>query len=333
MTIFITGGLGYIGSHTATVLIQLGYQVILYDNLSNSELSTLYRLEVITNKKIKFIEGDVRNINLLSEAFTDNQINSVIHFAGLKSVKDSFEKPTEYYDNNVTGTINLLKAMKKNNINKLVFSSSATVYGEPIYLPYDENHSTIPVNPYGRSKLIVEEMLKDLAISDPDWSIAALRYFNPVGAHESGLIGEMPKGIPSNLMPYLVRVASKKLKKLEIFGGDYDTRDGTAERDYIHVMDLAEGHLAALVFLEKCHGWHSINLGTGQSTTVLEMIHNFQKINQIKIPYEIVARRSGDIAKSIAAINKASEILGWKSCRTLDSACESAWQYEQGLLK
>lgn len=329
MNILLTGGMGYIGSHTATVLMETGHEVVLFDNLSNSDTSVLQSLEKIIGKKITFIEGDIRDTELLSKAFKEHQIEAVMHFAGLKAVGELVQNPLHYYDNNVGGSISLISAMQKNEIKKIVFSSSATVYGEPQYLPYDENHPTNPINPYGRTKFFIEDILRDVSIADPSWSIAILRYFNPVGAHESGLIGESPKGIPNNLMPYIVKVASGELEKLKIFGNDYKTRDGTGERDYIHVMDLAEGHLAALNFLNEHKGWHAFNLGSGVSTTVLEILNAFEKINHKKIPYEVVARREGDTAISYAKPDFANTTLNWKAKLTLESMCESTWRFKE----
>ena len=322
--------MGYIGSHTAVTLIEAGYEVTLFDNLSNSDLSVLKSLEKILNKKIPFIEGDIRDSETLSKTFKKNKIDTVMHFAGLKAVGESVQDPARYYDNNVGGSISLIRAMQENAIKKIVFSSSATVYGAPQYLPYDEDHPTNPINPYGRTKLFIEEILRDVAASDPAWSVAILRYFNPVGSHESGLIGESPKGIPNNLMPYMVKVASGELEKLKVFGNDYETRDGTGERDYIHVMDLAEGHLAALSFLKEHKGWHITNLGSGKSTTVLELINTFEKINHKKIPYDVVARREGDLPTYFAKPDLANKTLHWKTKRTLDSMCESAWKFNEG---
>jgi UDP-glucose 4-epimerase len=329
MKILLTGGAGYIGSHTAVTLIEAGHEVTLFDNLSNSDSSVLQSLEKITGKKITFIEGDIRDFELLSKTLKDHKIDIVMHFAGLKAVGESAQDPTRYYDNNVGGSLSLIKAMQENAIKKIVFSSSATVYGEPQYLPYDEDHPTNPINPYGRTKLFIEEILRDIVASDSEWSVTALRYFNPVGAHESGLIGESPKGILNNLMPYIVKVASGELEKLKVFGNDYETRDGTGERDYIHVMDLVEGHLAALNFLKEHKGWHVINLGSGKSTTVLELINTFERISHKKIPYEIIARREGDTAISYARPDLASITLHWKTKRTLESMCESALRFNE----
>jgi len=273
MNILLTGGTGYVGSHTAVVLAQAGHNIILYDNLCNSQLEVVNRLNKISGQSMTFIEGDVRDTRLLLASLKQHNIEAVIHFAGIKAVGESVKNPIEYFSTNVQGSLSLLQAMKQSDIKKLVFSSSATVYGIPEYLPYDEDHPTSAVNPYGRTKLHVEEMLSDLSDSDPLWSIAVLRYFNPVGAHESAMIGELPTGTPNNLMPYIVQVASGSLSALTVFGDDYLTRDGTGERDFIHVMDLAEGHLSALEFISDESGWHAFNIGTAKTTTVLELVH------------------------------------------------------------
>lgn len=329
MNILLTGGMGYIGSHTAVTLIEAGHDVVLFDNLSNSDASVLDRVEKILSKKISFVEGDIRDTELLFKTLKDYKVEAVMHFAGLKAVGESVQNPLQYYDNNVGGSLSLIHAMQQNRIKKIVFSSSATVYGEPEYLPYDEDHPTNPINPYGRTKLFIERILRDVAISDFGWSIAVLRYFNPVGAHESGLIGESPKGTPNNLMPYIVKVASGELEKLNIFGNDYETRDGTGERDYIHVIDLAEGHLAALNFLKEHNGWHAINLGSGRSTTVLELIHAFEKTNHKTINYKIIERRDGDLPAYFAKPDLANKILSWKTKRSIESMCGSAWKFQE----
>ena len=329
MNILLTGGTGYIGSHTAVTLTEAGYDVVLFDNLSNSDASVLDRLEKILSKKITFIEGDIRDTELLSKTLKEHKTEAVMHFAGLKAVGESVQDPLRYYDNNVGGSLSLIRAMQQNKVKKIIFSSSATVYGEPQYLPYDESHPTNPINPYGRNKLFIEEILHDVAASDLDWSIAVLRYFNPVGAHESGLIGESPKGIPNNLIPFIAKVASGELESLKVFGGDYETRDGTGERDYIHVVDLAEGHLAALNYLKEHKGWHAINLGSGKSTTVLELINTFEKITHKKIRYEVVARRDGDLPAYYAKPDLANKVLQWKTKRSIESMCESAWKFQE----
>jgi UDP-glucose 4-epimerase len=324
----LTGGIGYIGSHTAVVLSEAGHEVVLFDNLCNSKRSVLDRLETITGKRFPFIEGDVRDAAKLEETLTAYHIDAVIHFAGLKAVGESVEKPIEYYDNNIGGMISLLKAMRAADVKTLVFSSSATVYGDPQYLPLDEEHPTSATNPYGRSKLHIEEMLADVAKSDASWRIACLRYFNPVGAHDSGLIGEDPNDIPNNLMPYIAQVASGKLPKLNVFGDDYDTPDGTGVRDYIHVMDLAEGHSAALGFLENHTGWHAINLGTGMGYSVLEMVRAFERASGRAVPHLIAPRRAGDIATCYADPAKAKRELGWEARRGLDEMMRDAWRWQ-----
>jgi len=329
MNILLTGGTGYIGSHTATVLAEAGHRVVLYDNLSNSSADVVDRLEAITGQRMDFVEGDVRDVALMTETLRRHGIDSVIHFAGLKAVGESVEKPIEYYGNNVQGTINLLEAMRDAGVRTLVFSSSATVYGDPQYLPLDEEHPTSATNPYGRSKLQIEEILADVAVSDPQWRIACLRYFNPVGAHESGLIGEDPNDIPNNLMPFVAQVAVGKLPRLNVFGDDYPTPDGTGVRDYIHVMDLAEGHLAALEFLQGTEGWHAINLGTGQGYSVLDMVKAFERSCGREVPYAITGRRPGDIATCYALPEKARQKLGWKARRGLEEMCDSTWKFQQ----
>jgi UDP-glucose 4-epimerase len=314
-------------------MAEAGHQVVLYDNLCNSSADVVDRLEKITGQRMAFVQGDIRDTPLLSDTLQKYKIDAVMHFAGLKAVGESVEKPIEYFDNNVGGTISLIKGMQANQIKTLVFSSSATVYGNSQYLPIDEEHPTSATNPYGRTKLHIEEMLCDLAESDDSWRIACLRYFNPVGAHESGLIGESPNGIPNNLMPYIVNVASGRLQMLRVFGDDYDTSDGTGVRDYIHVMDLAEGHFATLNYLQKNSGWCAINLGTGHGYSVLEIIWNFEHSCDKKIAYEIVHRRSGDVASTYAQVDKALDLLGWKAIRNLDDICASAWKSHMDLSK
>ena len=330
MNVLLTGGTGYIGSHTAVVLTNAGHRVTLFDNLCNSQRDLVSRLEEITGQAMDFVEGDVRDTALLSSTFKQYNIDAVIHFAGLKAVGDSVAHPLDYFATNVQGSISLLQAMQANEIKTLVFSSSATVYGEPQYLPYDEAHPTNAINPYGRTKLHVEEMLSDLAASDPTWSIAVLRYFNPVGAHDSALIGELPTGVPNNLMPYLVQVASGRQEALRVFGSDYDTCDGTGERDYIHVMDLAEGHMAALNFLADNTGWHAVNLGTGSATSVLALVDTFASATGKTIPVNMVARRAGDLPAYYANPTKAKQLLGWRAKRSVEEMCVSAWRWEEG---
>ncbi len=327
--ILLTGGAGYVGGHTAIALSQLGHGVVLYDNLSNSSDSIVYKISQLAGQPISFVRGDVRDTGLLIKTLAAHNIDCVIHFAGLKAVGESVEKPVDYYANNVQGTISLLQAMQSVQVKTLVFSSSATVYGEPQYLPLDESHPTSATNPYGRSKLHIEEMLKDVAASDPAWRMVCLRYFNPVGAHESGLIGENPSGVPNNLMPYIAQVAAGQRAELSVFGDDYPTADGTGVRDYIHVMDLAKGHTAALAFLSVTTGWHAINLGTGKGYSVLDMIQAFEKASGLQVPYKIVARRAGDVAACYADPQKAGEALNWRATRTLDDMCASTWRFQQ----
>ena len=327
--VLVTGGAGFIGSHTVVELLSEGYGVVVVDNLSNSCEESLKRVEKITGKKVKFYLGDVRDDELLEKIFAENKIDSVIHFAGLKAVGESVRKPLEYYDNNLISTLHLLSAMKKANCKKLIFSSSATVYGTPERLPLDENCALSTTNPYGATKLMIENMLKDLAVAESDWNLILLRYFNPVGAHESGLIGEDPKGIPNNLMPYVAQVASGKLAKINVFGNDYPTPDGTGVRDYIHVVDLALGHVAAL---KRCTdaGVHIYNLGTGIGYSVLDMIKAFEKASGKKLPFEIVARRSGDVAECYATSEKAERELGWKAKFGIEEMCASQWKWQSG---
>lgn len=331
MNILLTGGMGYIGSHTAVALLQAGHRVVLYDNLCNSDALALARIEQIVGKAPIFIQADVRETQTLSEALGQYAIDAVAHFAGLKAVGESAREPLAYYANNVEGTISLLEAMTRAGVRSLAFSGSATVYGEPRYLPLDEAHPLSVTNPYGRTKLQIEEMLRDLSASDPRWRIVCLRYFNPAGAHESGLIGENPSGIPNNLMPYVARVAAGELQTLSVFGDDYPTSDGTGVRDYIHVMDLAEGHVAALSWLAGRPGWHAINLGTGQGYSVLEIVEAFAKASARAIPCRIAPRRAGDVAACYADPGKALRELGWQARRGLVDMCASAWNFQRCL--
>jgi UDP-glucose 4-epimerase len=328
VNILLTGGAGYIGSHTAVVLAQAGHEVVLLDNFCNSRKSVLGRLQKILGKTLPCIEGDVRDTTLVTKTLQDYKIDAVIHFAGLKAVGESVDKPIEYYANNVQGTISLLEAMKLINVKTLVFSSSATVYGDPQYLPIDEDHPTSATNAYGRSKLHIEEMLKDVSNSDAGWKIICLRYFNPVGAHESGLIGEDPNGLPNNLMPYIAQVAAGKLPHVNIYGNNYPTADGTGVRDYIHVVDLAEGHLAALNFLVSNAGIATINLGVGFGHSVLEIIGNFEFVSKKTIPYKMAQRRVGDIASCFAKVELAKQKLLWSANRDLKASCMNAWEWE-----
>ena len=329
MNILLTGGTGYIGSHTAVVLANAGHSVVLYDNLANSEGSVVDRLEKITGARLPFVLGDIRNTDLLVSTLESLGIDAVIHFAGLKAVGESVVDPLSYYDNNVGGTISVLKAMTRVGIRRLVFSSSATVYGEPQYLPIDEAHPRSATSTYGRTKLQIENILEDLAASDASWRITCLRYFNPVGAHESGLIGEDPNGVPNNLMPILARVAAGKLPCLNIFGGDYETPDGTGVRDYIHVMDLAEGHLAA-VNLVSAEGapFDAFNLGTGRGQSVLVMLKAFEQASGVAIQSQLVPRRLGDVAACFARAEKAANSLAWVASRPLDDMCRSTWKFQ-----
>lgn len=333
MTILLTGGTGYIGSHTALALHEAGFDVLLMDNLFNSNVSVLDRLFTISGHRFTFIEGDVRDSKLLEKIFQNFQIESVIHFAGLKAVGDSNVRPLEYYDNNVHGSLTLLRTMDLFKVYKFVFSSSATVYGNPNYLPIDEDHPKSATNPYANSKLQVEEILIDLAKSDQNWRIACLRYFNPVGAHMSGLIGENPNGIPNNLMPYISQVASGQLKQLNIFGDNYPTIDGTGVRDYLHITDLAEGHLAAMKYLNQSTGFNSFNLGTGHGTSVKQMVSTFEKVNKVKIPFDVVSRRQGDVASCFAKVDKSNFEMNWKARKSLEEMCVSAWKWQQYIKK
>ena len=329
MNILVTGGAGYIGSHTCVELLNNNHSVIIADNLCNSKIDTINKIKQITNKDFLFYQVDVTDEQAVESIFSSYQIDGVIHFAGLKAVGESVEKPLEYYYNNILSTIILSKACIKYNVNKFVFSSSATVYGEN-KVPFVETMDLLPTtNPYGETKAISERILMDVAKVNPNFSVSLLRYFNPVGAHKSGLIGESPIGIPNNLMPYVTQVAKGKLKKLRVFGKDYNTTDGTGVRDYIHVVDLAEGHVAAIEKLTE--GVHIYNLGTGQGTSVLQLIHAFEEVNNIKVPYEIVGRRPGDIASCYADASKAQRELGWKAKRGIKEMCRDAWRFEKGL--
>lgn len=328
--ILVTGGAGYIGSHTTLCLLSAGYSVVVLDNLSNSSRESLQRVARICGKAPTFIEGDVRDGDLVGRVLREYPISAVLHFAGLKAVGESVREPLRYYDNNVAGSVTLCRAMAQAGVFQLVFSSSATVYGEPDTVPYREDFPTgAPTNPYGRSKLMVEELLCDLARSDERWAIALLRYFNPVGAHESGLIGEDPNGIPNNLLPYISQVAVGRLPRLSVFGDDYPTPDGTGVRDYIHVMDLAEGHLKALQALELRCGAHVWNLGTGQGYSVLEMVRAFERVSGRTVAYEVVARRPGDIAACWADTGLAERELSWRAERGLDTMMRDAWRWQE----
>lgn len=332
MKILLTGGAGYIGSHVAAALVSAGHDVVCFDNLANSDAGVMERLESITGTSIPLIVGDIRDGDAVRQAIKDHDIAAVIHFAGLKAVGESVAEPMLYYDNNVRGTLSLVQAMADCDVKTLVFSSSATVYGQPRYLPLDENHPTSATNPYGRTKLMIEEMLSDIAAADPAWRIATLRYFNPVGAHDSGLIGENPNGVPNNLMPFISRVAAGRLSELSIFGSDYDTPDGTGVRDYIHVLDLADGHVAALDAIARADPALSTwNLGTGQGYSVLDMVAAFERVNDVRIPYRLAPRRDGDVASCFASPDRAARDLGWTARRDLDAMCASSWSFERTL--
>ena len=334
MVILVTGGAGYIGSHTLVELYNTGLEFVVYDNLSNSSKAALNRVKEITTQDVPFINGDIRDKEKLRELFKNYQIDSVIHFAGLKAVGESVKKPLEYYDNNVNGTIALLEVMQEFGCKSIIFSSSATVYGEPTSVPIIENTPTGKgiTNPYGRSKYMIEEILKDLFNSDKSWKIAILRYFNPIGAHESGLIGEDPNGIPNNLMPYISQVAVGKLKELQVFGDDYDTKDGTGVRDYIHVVDLANAHVKAIEYIQKEKQMPEpliVNVGTGRGYSVLEVIEAFKRASTIDVPYKIVARRAGDIAVCYADTTRVNELLGWSAKYSLEDMCQDSWNWQR----
>lgn len=330
MKTLLTGGAGYIGTHTAIELIQSGHDVVIFDNFSNSHPEAVRRVQQITGRSIALIEGDVRDQAALERALKEHQIDSVVHFAGKKAVGESVAQPVDYFDNNVNGTLVLLRAMQACGVFKLVFSSSATVYGAPEYLPLDEQHRTSVTNPYGRSKLFVEEILADLYHSNPQWSLAVLRYFNPIGAHPSGLIGEDPADIPNNLLPYVAQVAVGRRERIQVFGGDYPTPDGTGVRDYIHVVDLARGHVKALEKLQSLAQPEllTINLGTGQGYSVLEVIHAFEQACGKALPYTITDRRPGDIASCYANPQHALETLGWKAEHDLATMCADTWRWQ-----
>lgn len=330
MKILVTGGAGYIGSHTCVELLQSGHEVIIVDNLSNSKIDVLDKIEKISNKKVTFFNEDILNKINLDKIFKQHKIDAVIHFAGLKAVGESVAKPIEYYINNVSGTLVLLDVMRQNNVRKIVFSSSATVYGNPEKVPITEDMPLSTTNPYGTTKLFIEHIINDICNSDNEFKAVILRYFNPIGAHTSGLIGEDPSGIPNNLMPYISKVATGKLHQLNIFGNDYNTQDGTGVRDYIHVVDLAQGHLKALDRLNnKDTGAFIYNLGTGKGVSVLEMVNTFEKVNGVKIKYQIVERRPGDIAMCYANPAKALNELGWKAEKGLEEMLKDSWNFEK----
>jgi UDP-glucose 4-epimerase len=326
--ILVTGGAGYIGSHTCVELLKAGFELVVADNLCNSKKTALERVERIAGKKVTFYPADVRDKAALNEIFTRHAIGAVVHFAGLKAVGESVEQPLRYYDNNVAGTLTLCEAMDEAGVKSIVFSSSATVYGDPHAVPIREDFPTSATNPYGRSKLMIEEVLGDLYKSDPAWRVSLLRYFNPVGAHESGTIGEDPNGIPNNLLPYVAQVAVGRRESVRVFGGDYPTPDGTGVRDYIHVVDLALGHVAALRYLDAHEGLMTVNLGTGHGYSVLDMVAAFAKASGREIPYQIVDRRAGDIACCYADPALAEKLLGWRAERGIEEMCADTWRWQ-----
>ncbi len=334
MSILVTGGTGFIGSHTAIELLEKGEEIVIVDNLCNSKIEMCDKIKEISGKDFKFYKVDLLDRENLEKVFKENDITEVIHFAGLKAVGESCEKPIEYYHNNITGTLVLVDLMRKYKCKNIVFSSSATVYGKPKELPIKEDFPLSTTNPYGTTKLMIEQILTDIHKSDDEWNVIILRYFNPIGAHESGEIGENPNGIPNNIMPYINYVAADKLDHLNVFGNDYDTPDGTGVRDYIHVVDLALGHLKAIDKIRKMNGQVEIyNLGTGQGYSVLELVQNFEKANGIKIKYEIAERRPGDIAACYADPSKAKNELGWVATRNLEQMCRDSWRYTEKNLK
>jgi UDP-glucose 4-epimerase len=333
MNILLTGGAGYIGSYVAIALEKAGYSIVIYDNFSNSSKAVLKNIALILGGEVACIDGDIRDTKLLSQTMNQFSISTVIHLAGLKAVGESVTNPLEYYENNVQGSLSLLRAMNEQNVKNIVFSSSATVYGDPKYLPIDEFHPLLPTNPYGRTKLQIEQILEDQAKSDPNFKVVNLRYFNPVGAHQSGLLGENPKGMPNNLTPFIARVASGEIGELGIFGDDYPTEDGTGVRDYIHVEDLAEGHVAALNFLPHVVGFDTFNLGTGIGYSVLQVIDAYEEACGKQIRYKIVGKRPGDIASCYAAPAKANQVLNWTAGRTLLDMCASSWAFQKRLKK
>ena len=327
MSILVTGGAGFIGSHTVVELLEKGEEIVIVDNFCNSSPDVLDKIKKITGKDFKFYEVDLLDEEKLENVFKENNIESVIHFAGLKAVGESVEKPIEYYHNNITGTLILLKLMKKYNCKRIVFSSSATVYGNPKALPIKEDFPLSTTNPYGSTKLMIEQILEDVSAADKDFSVAILRYFNPIGAHSSGLIGEVPNGIPNNIMPYILKVANGEYEALTVFGNDYNTKDGTGVRDYIHVVDLAKGHLKALDKIRKEAGVKIYNLGTGNGYSVLDLVTNFEKVNGVKVKFKIGARRPGDIAACFADPTKAKEELGWVAEKGIEDMCKDAWNF------
>lgn len=327
MSILVTGGAGFIGSHTCVVLLEAGYDIVVVDNFSNSKPEALNRIKKITGKDFKFYQDNILDRDAMNKIFDENSIEAVIHFAGLKAVGESVEKPLEYYHNNITGSLVLFDVMKNHNCKAIVFSSSATVYGMNNEPPFVETMPLSTTNPYGSTKLFIEEILRDLCVSDPDWSVMLLRYFNPIGAHPSGLIGESPNDIPNNLFPYIASVAVGRLEKLGVFGNDYPTVDGTGVRDYIHVMDLAEGHLCALRYALEHKGSEAVNLGTGKGTSVLQAVAAFEAGSGVKVPYQIKPRRAGDIAECYADCSKAKELLGWEAKLNMEDMCRDGWNF------
>nr|WP_144920630.1 UDP-glucose 4-epimerase GalE [Paenibacillus bovis] len=329
MPILVTGGAGYIGSHTCVELLKTGAEVIILDNFANSKAVLLERLQQITGQQIPHYQVNLIDKTEIDRVFTENKIEAVIHLAGLKAVGESVAKPLHYYHHNLVSTINLCEVMSNHNVKNLVFSSSATVYGTPDEVPIPETARLQATNPYGRTKLMIEEILRDLYVADPEWSISLLRYFNPIGAHESGLIGEDPTGIPNNLMPYITQVAVGKRRELQVFGNDYPTKDGTGVRDYIHVVDLAKGHVAALEKVMHSTGIDAYNLGTGHGYSVLELVTAFEKASGVKIPYKIVERRPGDIATCYADVEKARTYLNWQAEKGIEEMCKDAWRWQR----
>lgn len=331
--ILVAGGMGYIGSHTVVELVSAGYEPIIVDNLSNSNASMLDPLEKLCGVRPKFYQADIRDRAAMDKIFAENEIDAVIHFAGLKAVAESVSMPIEYYQNNIYGTLVLCDAMRAAGCKKIVFSSSATVYGPTNEPPYTEDMPTSATNPYGWSKVMIEHILEDICTSDPDWKVLSLRYFNPIGAHESGLIGEEPNGIPNNLFPYIARVASGKFDHLKVTGNDYPTPDGTGVRDYIHVVDLAIGHIAALKRLDEQNGYDAINLGTGKGSSVFDVLHAFEKACGRELPYKIYPRRPGDLTYSFANVDKAKRVLGWEAKYDMDRMCADGWRYIENVSK
>ncbi len=330
MAVLITGGAGFIGSHTCVEMLEAGEEIVVLDNFSNSSAVSCDRVRKITGKDFPLVECDIRDTEGLRKVFASYPIESVIHFAGLKAVGESVRKPIEYYDNNIGGTVKLLEVMRDAGVKTIVFSSSATVYGAHNAVPFKEDMVTGgTTNPYGTTKYFIEQILRDVTVSDPEWSVSLLRYFNPIGAHESGLIGEAPNGIPNNLMPYVAQVAVGKREKLSVFGNDYPTPDGTGVRDYIHVVDLAKGHLAAIRRARQVKGCEVYNLGTGNGVSVLELVHAFEKASGVKIPYEIAPRRPGDIAECYADASKAKEVLGWVAEKNIEDCCRDTWRWQK----